>query len=681
MKAQALQVHWHNEDQPIYSAHFEVHGKGRLATAGGDSCVRIWRLESEGPEDIPSVVYLSTLTRHTQAVNVVRFSPKGEQLASAGDDGNVLIWVPSDIKDSVLTENLDENGPDQEHWRVKLMCRSSSGSEIYDLAWSPDGNYLITGSMDNIARIYDARDGQCVRQIAEHNHYVQGVAWDPLNEFVATQSSDRSLNVYNVKSKDGQLLVSNAQSSSKMSVPSFARRVNSSSPAPEARTSSHSHHAEGTNAASPSPSAPGTPTSVALPMRPPAITPSRRSSFNDPASHRGRSPSPMPGIPLPAVKPSGSPARGSSKSRPTHLYHDEALLTFFRRLTFTPDGSLLLAPAGQHKQSIEGGAKDEILNTVYIYSRAGLAKPPVAHLPNQKKTAVAIRCAPVVFRLRERPSETVQRTIEPPTDDLANLPPPHKDLPEVAIDATLDLEPDPSQKSEADAFKLPYRVVFAVATGDAVMVYDTQQQTPLAILSNLHYATFTDLAWSNDGHTLIMTSTDGFCSVCVFTEEDLGTVYHNPPFPKHVKRDDMAQKIDFPVPVPNRSASPARSNSMTSNASNSVSQTRGSFSLPSPLSSGINALQTPPQTPAADPAQGPISLRPSSAVSVSTAETKSKRAADDPVADLADVPKKRRIQPILVSSVSTLLAVPEITEVERNQGSAIEDDATPPVER
>jgi chromatin assembly factor 1 subunit B len=43
------------------------------------------------------------------------------------------------------------------------MCRSS-GSEIYDLVWSPDGIYLLTGSMDNIARIYDSRDGITLSQ-------------------------------------------------------------------------------------------------------------------------------------------------------------------------------------------------------------------------------------------------------------------------------------------------------------------------------------------------------------------------------------------------------------------------------------------------------------------------------------------------------------------------------------
>ena len=44
-------------------------------------------------------------------------------------------------------------------------------------------------------------------EIAEHNHYVQGVAWDPLNEYIATQSSDRSMHVYSVSTKSGSFEV------------------------------------------------------------------------------------------------------------------------------------------------------------------------------------------------------------------------------------------------------------------------------------------------------------------------------------------------------------------------------------------------------------------------------------------------------------------------------------------
>lgn len=96
-------------------------------------------------------------------------------LASAGDDGNVILWVPAEPGAKVLAMG-DENYDDKETWRLKHMCRSM-GAEIYDLAWSPDGAFFITGSMDNVARVWNTQTGGCVRQIAEHNHYVQGVAW------------------------------------------------------------------------------------------------------------------------------------------------------------------------------------------------------------------------------------------------------------------------------------------------------------------------------------------------------------------------------------------------------------------------------------------------------------------------------------------------------------------------
>ena len=44
-------------------------------------------------------------------------------------------------------------------------------------------------------------------------------------------------------------------------------------------------------------------------------------------------------------------------------------------------------------------------------------------------------------------------------------------------------------------YSLPYRVVFAVATEDSVVLYDSQQTLPLVFLSNIHYHTLSDLSW------------------------------------------------------------------------------------------------------------------------------------------------------------------------------------------
>lgn len=368
-----------------------------------------------------------------------------------------------------------------------------------------------------------------MRQIAEHSHYVQGVAWDPLNEFVATQSSDRSVHIYTLKTKDGQFSLAQHNKVTKMDLP--ARRVSNSSPAPPdlgLGNNRASFVGEGSAPAigSPTPSAPGTPASLALPMNPPTSH-SRRSSFGS-QSRRSASPAPS-SMPLPAVMPSTSPNIHAGLSvRNANIYANETLTSFFRRLTFAPDGSLLFTPAGQYKTSNPGGSdaaktSDDIINTVYIYTRAGLNKPPIAYLPGHKKPSIAVRCSPVYYTLRDAPPPTRQITIDtssaeeeipalpepalpskPPRSSSSMDPPPITSAPSPSPSAAA-ASPRPESENGAAAsplpagppmaFSLPYRMVYAVATQDAVHIYDTQQQKPLCIVSNLHFATFTDLAW------------------------------------------------------------------------------------------------------------------------------------------------------------------------------------------
>lgn len=85
-----------------------------------------------------------------------------ELLASAGDDGNVLIWRQVDHRKG--PKFGEEDADDQETWDLKIMCRSNARPDlgIYDLAWSPDGRFFVTGSTDNVARIFDAATGRTI---------------------------------------------------------------------------------------------------------------------------------------------------------------------------------------------------------------------------------------------------------------------------------------------------------------------------------------------------------------------------------------------------------------------------------------------------------------------------------------------------------------------------------------
>lgn len=71
-------------------------------------------------------------------------------------------------------------------------------------------------------------------------------------------------------------------------------------------------------------------------------------------------------------------------------------------------------------------------------------------------------------------------------------------------------------------------MVFAIATKNSVRLYDTQQQMPFAVISNIHYARITDLTWSSDGTALIVSSFDGFCTLIMFEKGELGKIYEKP---------------------------------------------------------------------------------------------------------------------------------------------------------
>jgi len=213
---------------------------------------------------------------------------------------------------------------------------------------------------------------------------------------------------------------------------------------------------------------------------------------------------------------------GSMGVKNAAIYANETYTSFFRRLTFAPDGSLLFTPAGQYKTSHStDGARisDDIINTVYIYTRAGLNRPPIAHLPGHKKASIAVKCSPIFYTLRPTTKPTVNITIDTSSSEEAIAPLPDSILsskpaathssmdppPPTSMPSPMERptsSPRPAENDSSDtgpgpgpAFALPYRVIYAVATQDAVLVYDTQQMTPIVVVSNLHFATFTDLTW------------------------------------------------------------------------------------------------------------------------------------------------------------------------------------------
>ncbi|XP_054739981.1 chromatin assembly factor 1 subunit B [Anastrepha obliqua] len=395
MKCKIPEISWHNRD-PVLSVDIQPQSVGlaeksiakhRLASGGTDAHVLIWYMNYTENENDIELELVADLTRHQRAVNAVKWSPNGELLASGDDESVVFIWKQKgELEPLNILDNTNEQ--DKEVWIVLKVLRGHM-EDIYDLSWAPNSQFLVSGSVDNTAIVWDVHKGKSIGMLRDHKSFVQGVAWDPKNQYIATLSSDRFLRIFDIQTKR------------------VLYRINKTS--------------------------------------------------------------------LPVSE--GHELHGQR----LRLFHDDTLQTFFRRLCFTPDGKLLLTPAGVAE--IEGVAQS--LHTTYVFSRHAFRQPAIV-LPCPGQYTVAVRCCPILYRLR-----------------------PHK----------ADVNPP--------VVPLPYRMIFAVATRSSVYFYDTQQRQPFAVISNIHYTRLTDVTWSSDGRIVVVSSTDGFCSLITFEAGELGEEYEN----------------------------------------------------------------------------------------------------------------------------------------------------------
>ncbi|XP_066833634.1 coronin-7 isoform X2 [Anser cygnoides] len=109
----------------------------RLAVAGEDAKIRLWRVPEGGLQDTlqePEAV----LQGHTEKIYSIRFHPvAADLLVSSSYDMTVRIW---------------ELGTRQE-----VLCLQGHTDQIFSLAWSPDGRQLATASKDGWLRLYEPR--------------------------------------------------------------------------------------------------------------------------------------------------------------------------------------------------------------------------------------------------------------------------------------------------------------------------------------------------------------------------------------------------------------------------------------------------------------------------------------------------------------------------------------------
>lgn len=130
---------------------------------------------------------LQMLSKHTGRVWNVAWHPKGDTLASCGEDKTIRIWAKEGNK-----------------WVNKVVLSDCHKRTIRSVCWSPCGNYLASSSFDATTSIWDKKSGQfeCNLTLEGHENEVKCVAWSVSGHLLATCSRDKSVWIWEVGDDD-----------------------------------------------------------------------------------------------------------------------------------------------------------------------------------------------------------------------------------------------------------------------------------------------------------------------------------------------------------------------------------------------------------------------------------------------------------------------------------------------
>ena len=144
--------------------------------------VRLWEVNS-GRE---LVRYIG----HTSYISAVTFSPDGSQVLTGSWDKTARLWET-------------RSGLEIRRFEDKTKA-------ITSVCFSPCGRYVLTGSgfalsndsydLNNTARLWDAKSGQEIRKFEGHSHAIVSICFSPDGQYVLTGSYDNTARLWDVAS-------------------------------------------------------------------------------------------------------------------------------------------------------------------------------------------------------------------------------------------------------------------------------------------------------------------------------------------------------------------------------------------------------------------------------------------------------------------------------------------------
>ncbi|MGH8898173.1 MAG: NACHT and WD repeat domain-containing protein [Egibacteraceae bacterium] len=199
----------HGPTAGLSRASFSADGT-LVVDAGADGVARVWRADT-GEQ-------LAELHADPQPLGSAAFSPDGRYIATGGSDGIVRVWewrtkapvaqvhvggyVRAVVFDPLgrfvaIAENaFTENASVWEWATGKSLPLDGHRHAVTNAAFSSDGSRLVTVSLDQTARVWDAVTGKELRQLGPYQRPIYNADFSPDGRFIVIASAGKAARVW-----------------------------------------------------------------------------------------------------------------------------------------------------------------------------------------------------------------------------------------------------------------------------------------------------------------------------------------------------------------------------------------------------------------------------------------------------------------------------------------------------
>jgi WD40 repeat protein len=191
-------------DQAVYSISFSADSL-MLARGTQNRDIKIWEVNTA--REMISLVPSDDYDPHWNICTL--FSPDSRYLAVGNDVGALMLFQV--LPHAQLICQMDGHKPAEGHDstalpKVEARCQENSKDPrehwVGTLAFSPDGNTLVSGSRDRTIKFWSVPSGELLMTLAAHDGWVRALTFSPDGNVLATCSDDTTIKLWDTSTGD-----------------------------------------------------------------------------------------------------------------------------------------------------------------------------------------------------------------------------------------------------------------------------------------------------------------------------------------------------------------------------------------------------------------------------------------------------------------------------------------------